>query len=364
MAFQSLQLQNFRNLSPLNWELAPGLNVLEGENAQGKTNLLEALYVLANGKSFRTTELASLIHWEKSQALLQAQIEHQNLISEISLALDKETKPNKNLKLNGKPKRSFREIHTKLSVLAFTPDSTTLFRTSPSIRRHYFDAAMARHYPHYNTILNRYVRVLRQRNLMLEQRASASSRYPFDQQWAELSLQLITARRQYLKELLPLWEDRLQKLTQSHGPFKAQWVGALSDLRELSLDSLLELLKTVKIQEERWGRTALGPHREDLEIRFSDKLVKEAASQGQHRMLTISLKLAEADLFVQMAGQAPVFLLDDIGSELDEKHLSALLKILGELHAQTVLTTAHRGEYDALGAQTFRVKEGKFNEYF
>lgn len=359
MPFQSLQLQNFRNLSLLDWELAPGLNVLEGENAQGKTNVLEALYVLANGSSFRTSDLLSLITWESLGASLKASIEHQDLISKIQLKINPEPRPNKELHLNGKKLRSFKELHRKLRVLIFTPESTTLFRATPSVRRRYFDLAISKHYPHYSATLSRYTRVLRQRNLMLEQGAPTELRESFDLQWAELSLQLILARQEYLAELTPLWQQRLAELTQSHAEFSAQWLGDLSELPKLSETSLLEKLQSTQEKEQRTRRTALGPHREDLVVHFGGKLVKEVASQGQHRMLTISLKLAEADLFVAKTSDPPVFLLDDIGSELDENHLRALLKILGELHSQTVLTTAHRGEYATLAAQTHSVKQGQ-----
>ena len=133
----------------------------------------------------------------------------------------------------------------------------------------------------------------------------------------------------------------------------------MSNLEAWDQEGLLSALESVREEETRRCHTVLGPHREDLGVYLDGRPVQEVASQGQQRMLTIALKLAEADLFVEKTGLSPVFLLDDIGSELDLGHLKRLLQTLRELHSQTLLTTAHPGEYASLGARTFQVKSGQ-----
>ncbi len=128
-----------------------------------------------------------------------------------------------------------------------------------------------------------------------------------------------------------------------------------------SLASLLHQLESVRDQEFRYGRTLLGPQRDDLGVSFGNHPVRELASQGQQRLLVIALKLAEADLFQARSGRPPVFLLDDLGSELDERHQRLLLDSLSELRAQSLLTTAQQGAYAALHANTFRVFQGQLS---
>lgn len=356
MPLTTLRLENFRNFSELSLELSPSLNVLEGGNAQGKTNMLEAIYVLANGRSFRTSQRGSLLQEGQTQARLETEILHRDLISKLTGSL---TVEEKRFTLNGKTLTRWEKLWEIFRVLIFTPESTAWFRSSPAGRRNYLDQAIATHFRSYRPVLRRYGRVVSQRNQLLEGRAPRELLEPYSQQWAELAGQILLARREYLKELLPRWRERLSQLTSTAGELNARWEGRVSNLEPWGPDVLLQALESVYPEESRRCHTVLGPHREDLGVYLVSRPVREVASQGQQRMLTIALKLAEADLFVAKTGLSPTFLLDDIGSELDPRHLNRLLQTLGELHSQTLLTTAHRGEYASLGARTFQVKRGQ-----
>lgn len=359
MAIQYISIQNFRNLEDPTLELSPGLNVLEGENAQGKTNLLEAMYFLANGRSFRTSHLESLIAFGSPGSRLLAGVEHGDLESKVEMFL---SEARREVQLSGKKIHGMAKIHRIFRVLIYTPESTALFRTSPGARRRYFDLAIGVHRFDYPVLLGRYSRVLKQRNQTLEQSMGRESREPFDRLWAELSLGIMQARAEYLRDLLPYWRGRLSELTQTHAPLSARWEGRLSLEEHGDVASLLEALWESAGEEERYRRTVLGPNRDDLWVGFGSQAVREVASQGQHRMLTIALKLAQADLFVATSGNSPVFLLDDIGNELDPHHMERLLGMLSEIHAQTLLTTAHPGSYDGLRAKNFWVEKGKILE--
>lgn len=355
MPLTTLRLENFRNFSELSLRFSPSLNVLEGDNAQGKTNLLEAIYVLANGRSFRTPQRGSLIQEGKDLARLEAEIQHKDLMSKLTGSIAVEEK---RFILNGKNLTRWEKLWEIFRVLIFTPESTAWFRSSPSGRRNYLDQAISTHFRSYRAVLRRYGRVVSQRNQLLERRASRDLLEPYSQQWAELAGQILLARREYLKELLPRWRERISQLTTTTGELNARWEGRVSQLEPWGPDALLQALESVQQEEFRRCHTVLGPHREDLGVYLGNLPVREVASQGQQRMLTIALKLAEADLFVAKTGLSPLFLLDDIGSELDQGHLNRLLQTLGDLHSQTLLTTAHRGEYASLGARTFQVKGG------
>jgi len=356
VALQRIHIREFRNISDQSLRLEPGLNVLEGENAQGKTNFLEAIYYLANGKSFRNCDTESLIRFGADHSLLEAEWSFDGLSSALKMRLGHE---GRQVEFQGKPIVRLTPIQASLRVLAFTPDSSTLFRSSPAARRRYFDHAVGLQRPGYSALLSRYQRVLRQRNQLLEQGGPQELEESFNQQWAESALRLMQEREAYLQELAGPWERRFRDLLGEDVRPQFHWEGTL--LREglPSLSFLLQSLEAVRNQEFRYRRTLLGPQRDDLAVQFGSHPVRELASQGQQRLLVIALKLAEADLFQAKSHRPPVFLLDDLGSELDHRHQQLLLDSLAELQAQSLLTTAQQGAYAALHANTFRVFAGQ-----
>lgn len=359
MALEALHIRDFRNIVAQDWEPAPGLNVLEGENAQGKTNFLEAVYYLANGRSFRGSESESLIRFGCERAELRAAWSHEGLGHRLAMRLFPQ---GREVEFQKKPIVRLAPVQASLRVLVFTPDSAMLFRSPPQARRRYFDHAIAVQRPGYATLLARYQRVLRQRNQLLERGGPADLEASFDRQWAESALALMQEREAYLEALSGPWRGRFQELLGEAAELRWRWAGPLYERGALDLEALLEALEAVKPEERRRGLTLLGPQRDDLVATLERHPLKEIASQGQQRMLVIALKLAEADLFQAQSGRAPVFLLDDLGSELDARHQSLLLGMLGELQAQTLLTSAQQGAYAALHARTFSVREGRLNE--
>ncbi len=359
MSLKNISIENFRNLRRIDLELETGLNVLVGENGQGKSNFLEAVYYLANGKSFRGALREHLIQEGKTQTNLFANLVSGGLEFSVDLEIYSQEK---NLKLCGKPQHRWNKIRELFQVLVFTPDSTQLFRTSPSVRRHYWDGALTLQYPTAGSKLSDYQKVLRSRNRLLESGAPAALCEPFDRQWAQLAFEIYQARIRYLEDLLPYWRKRLGEILRGDRELQARWVGTLASQPQSSPDFYEEILARFRHEERRRGQTLVGPHREDLQVTLGGKGVKETASQGQQRILVIALKLAEADLFLRHRGIAPLFLLDDLGSELDPKHLSLLLRTLEELQAQTLLTTTLGESFSQLSGRIYRVREGIIEE--
>ncbi len=355
MSIEILEIQNFRNLQDSRLEFSPQLNLVLGENAQGKTNLVEAIYFAATGKSFRTQDLNSLIKADEANLNLALSFLHRELQSDLKLCLSQESKE---LFLQEKKIRSWQKVHTLLRVLVFTPDSTLLFRSTPSVKRRYFDQAMSFQFPQYAKLLGRYQRALRQRNLLLEEQAPESLLAPFDQQWAELSAEILKMRRDFLETLLVDWKSRLGELGDFAQNFSASWQGKLNYQQGWQVEELKQQLKDSAFLERRYRRTVLGPHLDSVQAFLEGKALREVASQGQQRMVVIALKLAQADFFRSHNDLAPVFLLDDIGSELDKQHLENLLFTLKQLGAQTFLTTTHALPMDFSEAQSFRVSQG------
>jgi DNA replication and repair protein RecF len=182
---------------------------------------------------------------------------------------------------------------------------------------------------------------------------------PFDRQWAEGALAVMRERETYLADLQGPWRRRFHELLGETLLIDWHWSGPLRGSGGLpDIAEMLAALDRIKPEERRRGRSLLGPQRDDLVADFSAHPVKEIASQGQQRMLVIALKLAEADLFQAVSGRPPVFLLDDLGSELDARHQALLLEMLGRLEAQTLMTSAQSGAFAGLVARTFRVCNG------
>ncbi len=357
MPVTKLTIQNFRNIEYIDWEPSLGLNVLEGENAQGKTNFLEAIYFLANGRSFRTSDETHLIQFGKDNAGLHGLLRQGDLESPIEVRFSLEKRE---VRFQGKALRGLAKLHEWMRVLVFTPDSCSLFRGTPFSRRRYFDHATTVQCAGYADLLQRYYRVLRQRNQILERgEVPPSLKESFDLQWAELASQVMQARHAYLEDLLPLWKMRLESLFRLAFPLEVRWEGRIGEASP-NPQTFLTKLEEFQEEERRYRVTLLGPQRDDLVARVEGALLREIASQGQQRMLVIALKLAEADLFQEKFRRAPIFLLDDLGSELDAGHLEKLLQVLGDLHAQTFLTTAQRGTYRPLRACTWEVRKGSF----
>jgi len=356
VALQSLLIENFRNIRALDWRLAPGLNILEGENAQGKTNLLEALYVLANGRSFRTSEATSLIQFGCESARLRGHWLKEELDTRIDLQIFPDEK---RLSAQGKILKSYAKIHEYFRALIFTPDSSSLFRATPGLRRRYFDVAIGVHRPEYGATLARYQSVLRQRNRALELGVDEPTLESFDEQWADLAEPIWQIREAYLGELKPFWERRFAELSGMPIVLAPNWQRDAVGAESIASRELMARLAGQRGAERRRCRTLWGPHRDDLRVDFSGHAVKEVGSQGQQRLLVIALKLAEADLFRKQWRRSPVFLFDDLGSELDQERQQRLIANLREMEAQTVLSTTDATAYRGLESRQWRVKNGE-----
>ncbi|MBW1604993.1 DNA replication/repair protein RecF [Lactobacillus sp. Sy-1] len=344
MKISKLKLNHFRNYEHVDINFAPGVNVLLGNNAQGKTNLLESIYVLALTKSHRTNNNSDLIQWKHQNAQLKTLITKDS--GQLNLELDL-SKKGKRAKVNHIEQAKLSTYVGQLNVILFAPEDLSIVKGSPQVRRRFMDiefGQMSNQYL-YNTV--QYQRVLKQRNkyLKLLQIKRASDLVYLDVLSDQLSAygsEIIYQRLKLLKQL-EHWSSAIHStISQNQEQLTFKYVTALKQTQLHSVDSIYEGLKNAfqseRNREIRMGTTVLGPHRDDLKFQINHNDVQTFGSQGQQRTTALSVKLAEIDLMKAETGEYPVLLLDDVLSELDDNRQTHLLKAIQD-KVQTFLTT-------------------------
>jgi DNA replication and repair protein RecF len=356
MRLTLLSLHNFRNYVRLDLDLPPGISVLVGDNAQGKTNLLEAIYYLATTRSPHAGADRELVNWLTAE---QEPLPYARLVgrvarglSEITIEVTLTQQPNnggryrKQIRLNGVAKRAM-DLLGHLNVVLFLPEDIALVSGSPSLRRHYLDATLCQIDPHYCSALLRYNEIVTQRNALLRdlrERGGDPIQLAFwDGRLVDSGAYLVSRRWEALYALDELAHDRHNELTdgteQLHlryvpsveieGPAGQEAVGAAFKSQVLALRS----------REIGAGVTLVGPHRDELRFLIGGMDAGIYGSRGQQRTSALALKLAEVDLMHRETGDYPVLLLDDVLSELDEHRRHFLVHTLETRVEQVIITT-------------------------
>ncbi len=320
MYVKSLTLKNFRNYKEETLIFDESTNIFYGNNAQGKTNLLEALYLFSMGKSFRTSQDSDLIRFGESYTKAELRFCDRNREHTLEIIILRDKK--KQIKINGLTISRLSELIGHLNVVLFYPEELGLVKEGPYIRRRFMDVALSQLRPGYYHVLGRYQRVVDQRNKLIKKirmsgGSGAETMFVWNEKLADYGIELMKYRTSFMERLNELakkahFEASGETLTVSYKP------------RFESRDAFLEKLETSFDRELEQGYTLYGPHREDFDILINDKEAKVFGSQGQQRSAVLSLKLAQADLLHEEYGEYPVLLLDDIMSELDQTRRSYL----------------------------------------
>ena len=344
MKLKRLQLTNFRNYDELDLSFNDGLTILTGENAQGKTNLLEAIFLLSMAKSHRTNIDKELIKWDDESAKIIGEVETKNYEFPLELQFQKKGKIAKVNHLD-QPKLSL--FIGKLNVVLFAPEDLQIVKGSPSLRRKFIDAELAQSHPVYLQELLDYNRILKQRNKFLKDFGHHTN---FDElyfevltdQLIEKAVSVIKYRRNFIEKLNDYAGEIHYELSNQRDKLTLSYDASSSKLNYNEIDTLTEqfkeLFKSAIDREKYQSTTVYGPHRDDLSFYLNDKLASHFGSQGQQRLAIISLKLAEIDIFNKYSGSMPILLLDDVFSELDDEKKNNLLKYLKK-DIQTIITT-------------------------
>ncbi|RNF39942.1 DNA replication/repair protein RecF [Planococcus salinus] len=370
MRIDRLELTNYRNYETLDLAFSPEINVFIGENAQGKTNIMESLYVLSMAKSHRTSNDKELIRWDADYGKIKADVHRKygKLPLEISLS-----KKGKKAKVNHLEQRKLSDYVGQLNVVMFAPEDLHLVKGSPQVRRRFIDMEIGQISPVYLHDLVTYQKLLKQRNHILKQNYGKPSidDVMFDvytDQFIEAAVKIIQKRYQFM-ELLQQWAEPihhgisrgLEQLQIRYRPIsglRPEWTP------EEMASFLGQKLVEVRKRELERGVTLVGPHRDELQFMVNGYDVQTFGSQGQQRTTALSLKLAEIELIKQEVGEAPVLLLDDVLSELDDFRQSHLLNTIKGSVQTFVTTTSVEGiQHDTIqNARIFEVSQGTVKE--
>ena len=371
MRLLSLEVQNYRNIASAS--LTPGreLTVICGNNGQGKTNLLEAIWLLTGGKSFRGGKDAELVRRGEPFAVLEAstlsaQHPEELLLEEpeeerrirMTIGTPDSSRPGRNASVNGAPPKRASALAGSFPAVVFDPGHLSLVKGAPEGRRKFLDAALCQLYPGYLTVYRRYIRALQQKNALLRRSAAGPRLYAekaalLEVLNAELAVQgeaIQQRRRAYLERLGPLACSNYAEL--SHGAERME----LHYAAQFEPGGLADLLRARQSEELRAGQSLCGPHREDIELLLDGQPAKVFASQGQQRSVVLSLKMAEAAAAAAITGEHPVLLLDDVLSELDDGRKQYLLTRMRE--KQTFVTSCDDTAFLKTDGEVYRMNGG------
>ena len=344
MIIDRLQLEHYRNYKQLDLSLTKRTNVIVGNNAQGKTNVLEAIAMLAFAKSHRTNRDRDLVRWDDPFSRIHGTITRQERKVELELRIQER---GKKVLVNGIERRKVSEFIGIFNVVLFAPEHLDIVKRGPNERRKFLDMELGQINPTYLHHLMQYTKILAQRNKLLKTMNTQGALVMlsvWDEQLAEHGAEIIKRRFEFVSKLQQFAEKIHCQIAQNESLTLDYMcsLGASANERE-DTDRLTELL-LAKLAEAHVldiarGTTTVGPHRDDLGIAINDRPAAVFASQGQQRTAALSIKLAEIDLIVAYTDQHPVLLLDDVLSELDERRQIHLIEAMDN-RVQTIITTA------------------------
>jgi len=361
MKLIKLKLASFRNLQ--NLELAPGkkFNVFYGNNGQGKTNLLESIYLLATMKSFKQAKNAELIAFGTEFALIKGVVERDQVQREISLLLEKQ---GKKAKVDAKLATRMADFFGNLNVVVFTPEEISMVRGGPDLRRRYLDRAVFTCDLSYLAAYHDYAKILRNRNALLKNNETYGIEV-WTEQLVQAAQLVIEKRKAYLSEIAKLLQRFYAEISGNDEMVQIEYRLHGVDEKAFAEDpgrALVLALRAHAAEEKRRGSTAIGPHRDDLYFGLNGRSTRHYASQGQQRCFVLALKMAEIEFITRCFEAPPVLLLDDMTSELDRERNHNLMEFLKKREMQVFITTTSLQNVAVQGMadnRTFRISEGK-----
>jgi DNA replication and repair protein RecF len=362
-----MSLHHYRNYDRVELATEHNVNIFVGPNAQGKTNLLEAIFVMALTKSHRTHKDKELIKWNQEESLVHGEIEKKYGLNRLDLYISTQ---GKRAKINGLEQKKLSNFIGTLNVVMFAPEDLEIVKGAPNIRRRFLDMEIGQVQPAYLYDLQQYQKIIVQRNNYLKQITPAKGiNHEMMEVWNEQLLQhgtKIMKKRQSFITKLQNWAETIHlgiTNQQEQLQIKYQPSFDVEDFKDETVvfNQFMIKLSQVKEQEIRRGMTLVGPHRDDLQFFINGKEVQTYGSQGQQRTTALSLKLAEIELIHEEVGDYPILLLDDVLSELDRFRQTQLIETF-QSKVQTFITTTSIDSVNMAKldqANIFNVLEGK-----
>lgn len=319
MIIKNLKLSGFRNLADTDFTPDKEMNILCGENAQGKTNVIEAVWLFTGAKSFRTNKDPEMIQFGRQKATLCITFETQGIekTAKIEIGLKRKAK------INEKALSSASCLAGNFYAVVFSPNDLSLVKDGPSVRRRFLDLAIGQLYPNYINILRSYLRGVSQRNSILKDSLKDSTLNilldGFEEKIAEDGIKIYKYRKKYIEMLTQYAPQIYLDLSDKKEKLKIEYLCSANE------DNFSELLKNSRRDDAFRGATSVGPHRDDIAFFINGNNARNYASQGQQRSVALSLKLSEAEIVKNITGEQPVALLDDVMSELDKSRQNYIL---------------------------------------
>lgn len=341
MYIQSLELSNFRNYSELNIEFDRGTNILYGNNAQGKTNILEAIYLAATTKSHRPSKDREIIRFENDEAHIKAIINKRDVPVRIDMHLKKSK--SKGIAVNGIPIKKASELFGILNVVFFSPEDLNIIKNGPAERRRFIDMELCQLDKVYVHNLVNYNKIINQRNKLLKEISFGCDKELgdtldiWDMQLAGYGARIISRRSEFIDELNEIIYDIHKGITNGKEELSIRYEPNISG------NNLYDELIHNRERDFRMKSTTVGPHRDDISFMNGSVDIRRYGSQGQQRTAALSLKLAEIKLVKELINDMPVLLLDDVLSELDSTRQKHLLEEINDV--QTIITCTGLDEF-------------------
>ncbi len=339
MIIKSLELQDFRNYENVNINFDQGINILYGDNAQGKTNILESIYMFGTTKSHRKSKDKEIIRFEKDESHLRSVFLKNDVDYQIDIQLRKEK--SKGIAINGVKLKKATELLGIANIIIFSPEDLSIIKSGPSDRRNFVDSELCQLDKVYLYNLTNYNKIVNQRNDLLkdiifhpELRDTIDV---WDSQLVSLGTKIIDRRAVFIKQLNEIIYDIHKNLSGSKEELTIKYDP------NVDICDYESKIKRNRDKDIKYKLTSVGPHRDDFIFYINDIDVKKYGSQGQQRTSALSLKLSEIELVKNMIGSTPILLLDDVLSELDSKRQNYLLDTMGDI--QTIITCTGLDEF-------------------
>lgn len=351
MFITNIKLQNFRNYEKQEINLEENINIFYGENAQGKTNILEAIFISAMGKSFRAKKDCELIKFGQKESYIEIFFKKENLEKKIKVNINEK----KQIILNGIKITKLSELLGNLNIVIFSPDDINVLKDGPPKRRKFLNMMISQLKPGYIYYFNLYKKTLEQRNNFLKQikfeGKSEESLEIWDESLTNYAEKIYNYRLEYINKINKKIKKIHENITEKKENIEIEYI---SDFK--NKENFYKLLKSQRRKDIEKGHTTKGVHRDDFNIYINNNLVNIYGSQGQHRTAILSLKLSELYIIKDEINEFPILLLDDFMSELDEKRIKNFLNNIND--AQVIITGTEKILLEKNKINVYNVKQG------
>lgn len=341
MIIESIDLQNYRNYEFLNMTFDNKINIIYGDNAQGKTNILEALYVCATSKSHRTSKDKDIIRFGNDEAHIKVIVKKHDMNYRIDMHLKKNK--TKGIAVNAIPIKRAVELFGIINIVIFSPEDLNIIKNGPSERRRFVDMELSQLDKIYLSNLINYNKVVVQRNKLLKQLQFTNDKQLIDMldiwdlQLVKYGTEIIKRRNQFIKDINLIIQPVHNKLSGGKECLTLKYIPCVGE------DDFYNVLRSSRQRDLKFKLTNIGPHKDDIAFFINNNDVRKYGSQGQQRTCALSLKLAEIELVKQVINDTPILLLDDVLSELDANRQNFLLDSIGDI--QTIITCTGLDEF-------------------